>query len=279
MVLVSLKGSDLGADLFPVGLAGLRVTSDVAGSNRDLLANSQTALQDGTACNTTSQGLSVLSWLVDIEGPNHDHVGGNDELTSRNGNSAQVVDNHVNVILQLRGDRNDGCRLAASRGETLLNFFVLLLALGSVLVLHHNVDLVLEHNNVFQLHDVHGDQVFTGLRLGVRLVTGYEQQGRVHNRGSGKHGRHEGIVTRAIHKGNVSVEHQFGCAAVVVAHHRVSLRRAERLKALGRRASRALEKLCVSVTKLDRNVTEFLTEVAHSLHSNNEVTHHEALRE
>lgn len=40
-----------------------------------------------------------------------------------------------------------------------------------MLVFDHDVDFVLKHDDVFKLHYINSNQMLTGLRLGVRLVT------------------------------------------------------------------------------------------------------------
>ena len=66
------------------------------------------------------------------------------------------------------------------------------------------VALVLQNDDLVKLHDLHGGQVLTSLRLWARLVACYEQKGAVHDGGTGKHGSHEDIVTRAVDEGYMS---------------------------------------------------------------------------
>jgi hypothetical protein len=40
-----------------------------------------------------------------------------------------------------------------------------------VLIFDNDINFVLEHNDVFKLHDIDSDQMLAGLRLGVGLVT------------------------------------------------------------------------------------------------------------
>ncbi len=56
------------------------------------------------------------------------------------------------------------------------------------------VDLVLQDDDVLQLHDLHGGQVLAGLRLRARLVGRDQQQRAVHNRRAVQHGGHEDVV-------------------------------------------------------------------------------------
>ena len=59
-------------------------------------------------------------------------------------------------------------------GQTLLDLFLLLDDLH--FVLHYQIDLVLQHDNMFESHDVDCNQVFACLWLGISLVTGDKQE-------------------------------------------------------------------------------------------------------
>lgn len=65
----------------------------------------------------------------------------------------------------------------------------------------NEIDLVLEDEDVLELHDLDGGQMLRRLRLRARLVSGDEQQGGVHHRGSVQHGGHQNIVTGAVGRG------------------------------------------------------------------------------
>jgi len=67
---------------------------------------------------------------------------------------------------------------------------------------------------VLQLHDINCDQVLTGLRLRVGLITSDEQQGSVHHCCTCQHGGHEGIVTGAIDERHMAHKHQVVIAAL-----------------------------------------------------------------
>jgi len=73
-------------------------------------------------------------------------------------------------------------------------------------LLFDQIDLVLENDNVLELHDLNSGQVLSRLRLGARLVACNEQQRGVHNSRTIKHGGHKNIVTRAIDERNVAQE-------------------------------------------------------------------------
>jgi hypothetical protein len=70
----------------------------------------------------------------------------------------------------------------------------------------YEIDLVLEDDDVFELHDLDGCEMLRRLRLGARLVPGDKQQRGVHDRGTVQHGGHENVVARAIDERDVPDE-------------------------------------------------------------------------
>jgi len=154
VVVIGLERRDLRANFLPVVLTGLSIACNVARANRDFITNLQAAFQDRATGNTATESLSILSRLVHIEGPNYDHVGRNGELAGRNRNTAKEVNNHVNVVLQLSRNGNNRCRAARAGRKGLFDFFVLACAGCGVPVFHDKIYLVLQHDNVLQLHDV-----------------------------------------------------------------------------------------------------------------------------
>lgn len=75
-----------------------------------------------------------------------------------------------------------------------------------LLVFNYDVHLVLDDQDVFQLHNVDSNQMLFGLWLGKGLVSRDQQQSCVHDCSTSKHGGHEGVVTGAVDKGDVSRE-------------------------------------------------------------------------
>ena len=73
------------------------------------------------------------------------------------------------------------------------------------------VDLVLQDDDVLQLHDLDGGQVLARLRLRARLVAGDEEEGGVHDGSAVEHRRHQDVVSRAVHERHVAHE--------LVVHH------------------------------------------------------------
>jgi hypothetical protein len=74
------------------------------------------------------------------------------------------------------------------------------------LSLFDQVDLVLEYDEVLELHDLHGCQVFRRLRLRARLVRGDEEKRGVHDRGAVQHGGHEDVMPGAVDERDVADE-------------------------------------------------------------------------
>lgn len=86
----------------------------------------------------------------------------------------------------------------------------------SPLILDHQVNFVLQNDNVLELHNVHGNKMLTSLWLGVGLITRNEEESCVHDGRTRQHCRHEGIVTWAIHERDVPREDQWRVALFAV---------------------------------------------------------------
>ena len=67
-------------------------------------------------------------------------------------------------------------------------------------LLSHQVDLVLQNDNLIELHNFDGSQMFGCLRLRARFIAGNEQKGSVHDGGTRQHSTHENVVTGAVHE-------------------------------------------------------------------------------
>jgi len=74
------------------------------------------------------------------------------------------------------------------------------------LSLLYEIDLVLQDDDVFELHDLDGGEMFGCLRLRTRFVSGDEEQCGVHDGGAVQHRGHENVVARAVDEGYVSDE-------------------------------------------------------------------------
>jgi len=265
MVLISLKTTNLAPYFFPASLASWSIAADVARSDGDFLANFKAPLQDSAASNTTSKSFCVLSGLIDVEASNNNHVGWHIELTRGNWDSAKVVYNDIDVISQLGWNRDDWGWSAIPARKTFFDFFVLLLDV--VLIFDYDIDFVLEHNDMFELHDIDCNQMLARLRLGVGLVTSDQEKRCIHDCSASKHSCHEGIVAGAVNETNMAGEYHFRLASLVRTFHIIRLGWTVGLIAVRGLASWALKKLSVCVAQLDGDVTEFLTEVADGLKS------------
>lgn len=110
-----------------------------------------------------------------------------------------------------------------SNGSLKVLLHVFVLASGSTRVLNDDINLVLQDDNVLEFHDLHGDQVLLGLRLWAWFITSNKQKSAVHDRGTGKHGCHEHIVTWTINERDVAHELQGSVAVFVLACEHVFL--------------------------------------------------------
>lgn len=74
------------------------------------------------------------------------------------------------------------------------------------LLLLDQIDLILQNNNILELHDLDRGEVLARLRLRARLVARDEQQRGVHHRRAVQHRRHQDVVPRAVHERDVAHE-------------------------------------------------------------------------
>ena len=173
----------------------LVVTGNDTWTNLDLVTELEKAVKNRTTGNTTLKFLDLSTGLINVEGTDNDHVWIHGEISGRNGNGVDnsVVDS-VDVELELGGDGDD--RRLAGNGSADELEDRLVVSLGGLLP--HKIDLVLEDDNLVQLHDLDGGQMLRGLGLGASFVSGNKQKGGVHDGGTRQHGAHQNIVARAI---------------------------------------------------------------------------------
>jgi hypothetical protein len=69
----------------------------------------------------------------------------------------------------------------------------------------NQIHLVLQDQDIPQLHDFNGGQVFRRLRLGTGFVSGDQKECGVHDGGTRQHGSHQNIVSGTIDERDVSV--------------------------------------------------------------------------
>lgn len=194
VVVLGKERDDSAEDRLALDLA-LLVLADDTGPDLDLVAKLQHTGKDGATSNTTLQVLNLGTWLVDIEGSDDNHVGGGREVSWRDGDLAdEVLVDGVDVELQLGRDGDDGAAICDGATDETQDGFVVL---GGGLFTHQ-VDLVLQDDDVVQLHDFNGCKMLRGLRLRAGFVACNEEEGGVHDGGAGQHGAHENVVTGAI---------------------------------------------------------------------------------
>jgi hypothetical protein len=70
--------------------------------------------------------------------------------------------------------------------------------------LSDEIDLVLQDQDIPQLHNLDSGQMFRRLRLRTRFITGNEEEGGVHDGGTGQHCSHENVVSRTVDEGDMS---------------------------------------------------------------------------
>ena len=110
----------------------------------------------------------------------------------------------------------------------------------------HHTHLVLENDNVLQLHNLHSRQVLGGLHpqysttlsyLGLRagLITSNKEESSIHDCGTVEHGGHQDIVTGTIDEGNVTLKTKSTSATLTRAGNVVLLVGAVGAVALGSR--------------------------------------------
>ena len=157
------------------------ILGDQTWPNLDLIANLQNTSENGTTSDTTLQLVDLSTGLVDIEGTNDHHVRGLSKVSNGDRDFRdQALANGIDVVLQLGGDRNDRGILSDSASDELENGLVVLQGI----VLPHQVDLVLQNDDVVELHNLNSSQVLRSLRLGAGFVSGNQEKGSVHDGGT-----------------------------------------------------------------------------------------------
>jgi hypothetical protein len=194
VVVLGEQSDDSGEDGLALNLA-LLVLADNTGSDLNLVTELQYTSQDTATSNSTLQVLDLGTRLVDIERSDNNHVRSGGEVSWGNGDLGdEVLVDGVNVELQLGTDGDDGAAVGNGTTDELQDRLVML-ARG---LLTHQIDLVLEDDDVVQLHNLNGGQMLRGLGLRAGFVSGDEEKGGVHDGGARQHGAHENVVTGAV---------------------------------------------------------------------------------
>ena len=98
------------------------------------------------------------------------------EVTGRDGDGVDksLVDS-VDVVLQLGGDGDNGRAIGDGTTDELEDRLVVLKSV----VFTHKIDLILENNDVAELHDLNGGQMLGGLGLRASFVSGNQKESGV----------------------------------------------------------------------------------------------------
>jgi hypothetical protein len=194
VVVLGEQCDDSGEDGLALNLA-LLVLADDTGSDLNLVTELQYTSQDTATSNSTLQVLNLGTRLVDIERSDNNHVRSGGEVSWGNGDLGdEVLVDGVNVELQLGTDGDDRAAVGNSTTNELQDRLVMLASS----FLAHQIDLVLENDDVVQLHNLNGGQMLRGLGLRAGFVSGDEEKGGVHDGGARQHGAHENVVTGAV---------------------------------------------------------------------------------
>lgn len=122
----------------------------------DLLPHAQHALNNRAAGDAAPQVLHLLARLVHVERADDDHLGVAREVAHGHRDVVgDVLGRHVDVVPELRRDGYD--RRAVGDGALDERLDVLMLLQRRRLL--HQVDLVLQDDDVLQLHDLDGGEV------------------------------------------------------------------------------------------------------------------------
>ena len=141
LIVIRHQGDDHGLNFGPSLLTSSAALRDLARTNGDLIADLEAALQDGASSDTTLKSLSIFTRLVDIERADYNHVWRHSELSRRNGNTADVVNNNINIIAKNGRNGHDGDGNSRDTGQGPVD--LLLLLSHSDFIFNHQIDFVL----------------------------------------------------------------------------------------------------------------------------------------
>lgn len=113
--------------------------------NLNLVSKLEHTSQDTTTSDTTLELLNLGTRLVDVKGPNDNHVRCGSKVANGYGNLGdEVLVDGVNVEFELRGNGNNGAAIGDCAADEAQNRLVVLR--GGLFA--HQVDLVLQDDNV-----------------------------------------------------------------------------------------------------------------------------------
>ena len=179
-VVLGEQGDNAGEDRLALD-GTLVVLADNTGANLNLVAELQDTSKDRTTSNTTLELLDLGTGLVDIERTDNNHVRVVLEVAHRHGDLGDkgLVDG-IDVELKLGRDRDDGRVVGDGTTDKLLDRVVVC---GGGLFAH-KINLVLENDDVLELHDLNGCKMLGGLGLGAAFVASNEEKSGVHDGGA-----------------------------------------------------------------------------------------------
>ena len=90
-------------------MAGFGVLSDNAGSNFDFISSLKYSLENSASGNSSLKSFSIFTRFIYIEGSDNNEVRRSSKISERNGNSAEIVNNYINIEFNLCGNWDDGC--------------------------------------------------------------------------------------------------------------------------------------------------------------------------
>lgn len=157
------------------------VARDDAGADLDLVSQLEDAVQDTAAGNAALEIVNLGTGLVDVEGTDDDHARLHGQVADGHGDGVDNgVEHGIDVDLELGRDGDHGRLFGHGATDELEDRLkVLLRDLFS-----HQVDLVLQDDDVLQLHDLNGGQVLGCLGLRAGLVACNQKQRGVHDGGA-----------------------------------------------------------------------------------------------
>lgn len=160
-------------------------------------------LEERTTGDTALELVHLGTGLVDVKRANDDELGRRRKVAHGDRDLVDdELDERVNVVPQLGRDGDDGRPVGDGALDKLEDLLVVLVGL----LLADEVDLVLQDEDVLELHDLDRGEVLRRLRLGARLVGGDEEECGVHDGGTVEHGGHENVVTRAVDERDVAAD-------------------------------------------------------------------------
>lgn len=110
------------------------------------------------------------------------------------------VQSYLDVVFQLSRDWDDRSTFGNGTLYEFHNLIVLLFGLR----FFHQIDFILQNQNMLQFHDFNGSQVLGCLGLWAWFIASNEQESSVHDGGTVQHCCHENVVTRAIDKAHMT---------------------------------------------------------------------------